>query len=251
MIPVDWIIPISSLCNEITMSPVIEEKKSKMNFKLSILNTNLSTTIPFSFQLDLLTKIRGKQYIFATITFLSKEGPNNNYSFSFGGDFSVNKMSIKSSDKTRTDNTRINFNFLYERHFIYNDQLHLQISIGYVEQTFLGIPSIDFVPDPYDIVKKILAPHDTKHECPVSNSEISWVCQSASTIILNDQPCLLRLKTPIVIVGDLHGQYFDLIRIFQKYGFPNIANYLFLGDYVDRGHDSLDIIVLLDRKSVV
>ncbi|KAK8896471.1 hypothetical protein M9Y10_014371 [Tritrichomonas musculus] len=245
MIPVDWIIPISSLCNEITMSPVIEEKKSKMNFKLSILNTNLSTTIPFSFQLDLLTKIRGKQYIFATITFLSKEGPNNNYSFSFGGDFSVNKMSIKSSDKTRTDNTRINFNFLYERHFIYNDQLHLQISIGYVEQTFLGIPSIDFVPDPYDIVKKILAPHDTKHECPVSNSEISWVCQSASTIILNDQPCLLRLKTPIVIVGDLHGQYFDLIRIFQKYGFPNIANYLFLGDYVDRGHDSLDIIVLL------
>jgi serine/threonine-protein phosphatase PP1 catalytic subunit len=48
-----------------------------------------------------------------------------------------------------------------------------------------------------------------------------------------------------VIVGDIHGNYVDLLRIFEKYGFPNVANYLFLGDLVDRGPDSLDVIVLL------
>lgn len=245
MVPVDWIIPILSLCKETTVSPEIVEKKSNSKFKLSIINSKLSTTVPFIFRLDLLTKIKGEQQIFVTITFISQQGPKNNYSFSFGGNFSVNNISIQSSEINRTENSRININFLYENHFLFNDQLHIQISIGSVEKTFSGIPTIDFVPDPYEIIKKILSPHDMKRECPVSNSEISWICESSSTIILKNQPCLLRLKPPIVIVGDLHGQYFDLIRIFQKYGYPNCANYLFLGDYVDRGPNSLDIIILL------
>ena len=40
---------------------------------------------------------------------------------------------------------------------------------------------------------------------------------------------LLELEAPIEIVGDVHGQYTDLLRIFEMAGFPPAANYLFLG----------------------
>lgn len=83
----------------------------------------------------------------------------------------------------------------------------------------------------------------TKNVC-LKNAEIQLICATAREIFLS-QPSLLELSPPVKVVGDVHGQYGDLIRIFTKCGFPPQTNYLFLGDYVDRGKQSLETILLL------
>ncbi|KAJ6011031.1 hypothetical protein N7451_002443 [Penicillium sp. IBT 35674x] len=83
----------------------------------------------------------------------------------------------------------------------------------------------------------------TKTVC-LRNAEISAIC-SASQEILLSQPVLLELSSPVKIVGDIHGQYTDLIRLFEMCGFPPASDYLFLGNYVNRGKQSLETILLL------
>ena len=63
--------------------------------------------------------------------------------------------------------------------------------------------------------------------------------------ILKEQKMLVDLEAPIHVCGDIHGQYYDLLRIFEHCGYPGEYNYLFLGDYVDRGKQSLETICLL------
>jgi len=81
-------------------------------------------------------------------------------------------------------------------------------------------------------------------EVQLPERQITLLCHAARDIFIQ-QPILLELEAPIKIVGDVHGQYYDLLRLFEYGGFPPEANYLFLGDYVDRGKQSLETVCLL------
>ena len=78
----------------------------------------------------------------------------------------------------------------------------------------------------------------------LQENEIRGLCLKSWEIFLS-QPILLELEAPLKICGDIHGQYYDLLRLFEYGSFRPESNYLFLGDYVDRGKQSLETICLL------
>jgi len=79
----------------------------------------------------------------------------------------------------------------------------------------------------------------------LSELAIKLLCMKIKEI-LSKQPNTLILPTPLTIVGDIHGQFYDLQEIFTQISgpIPN-TNYLFLGDYVDRGAHSIETMTLL------
>jgi serine/threonine-protein phosphatase PP1 catalytic subunit len=74
--------------------------------------------------------------------------------------------------------------------------------------------------------------------------EISALCTNVTRVLLS-QPIFLEIDAPVNICGDIHGQFDDLIEIFRRCGPPPNYKYLFLGDYVDRGPRSIEVLCLL------
>eukprot|EP01083_Nonionella_stella_P109998 321498_1 len=96
------------------------------------------------------------------------------------------------------------------------------------------------------IIEKLLLVRGARpgKQVSLTENEIKYLCINARDVFMS-QPILLELEAPIKICGDIHGQYYDLLRLFEYGGFPPEANYLFLGDYVDRGKQSMETICLL------
>ncbi|KAJ6850511.1 serine/threonine-protein phosphatase PP1 isozyme 3-like [Iris pallida] len=96
-----------------------------------------------------------------------------------------------------------------------------------------------------DIIRRLRDDdRSARHNLLLSESEVRQLCMAASDIFLK-QPILLQLSAPIMVCGDIHGQFSDLLRLFECVGFPPAANYIFLGNYVDYGKQSLETICLL------
>ena len=80
--------------------------------------------------------------------------------------------------------------------------------------------------------------------CELSTRQLKPLIKKA-TKVFGKEPSLLRLDGDFVIVGDLHGNVDDLIHIFQVHGYPPDTRYVLLGDYVDRGRNSIETLIIL------
>jgi serine/threonine-protein phosphatase 2A catalytic subunit len=75
-------------------------------------------------------------------------------------------------------------------------------------------------------------------------NEVKILCEKAKEILTKEDN-VQHVSSPVTICGDVHGQFHDLLELFKIGGNCPDTNYLFLGDYVDRGYFSLETVSLL------
>jgi serine/threonine-protein phosphatase PP1 catalytic subunit len=100
--------------------------------------------------------------------------------------------------------------------------------------------------DVENILDRLLAVKGNKpgKTVDLKEEEIKFLIDKSLSLI-KEEKMLIELEAPLRVCGDIHGQYYDLLRIFEHCGYPGEYNFLFLGDYVDRGKQSLETICLL------
>lgn len=81
-------------------------------------------------------------------------------------------------------------------------------------------------------------------EGPITKPQIMRLLM-ATLQLFSSEANLVQIEEPICVVGDIHGQYADLLNMISKAGEPGSLNYLFLGDYVDRGIFGIEVCILL------
>ncbi|CAI9738227.1 serine/threonine-protein phosphatase 2A catalytic subunit beta isoform [Octopus vulgaris] len=83
------------------------------------------------------------------------------------------------------------------------------------------------------------------YECNrLSETQVKTLCEKAQEI-LSQESNVQQVKCPVTVCGDIHGQFHDLMELFSIGGRIPDTNYLFMGDYVDRGYYSVETITLL------
>ncbi len=155
----------------------------------------------------------------------------------------IRKISI---DKLNDEGKRIGFQNL--RPDIQNRRIYNENLITKFIDTLLR-PFDWFTPDADEMHKNL----------PFTSEEIDMLLSETAKVLVKDQT-LVKIKSPVKIFGNIFGQFNDLMRIFESYGNPSdestmgdvhLFHYVFLGDYVDRGFYSLEVILLIFALKVV
>ena len=99
-----------------------------------------------------------------------------------------------------------------------------------------------------DIIERLLKLRGSKipnkgFQVDISETEIIGLCAKARELFMAE-PRLLELHAPIKVTGDVFGHYRELLRLFEYVDFPPKSNFLFLGNYVDHGPNSMETICL-------
>ncbi|KAI8826631.1 Metallo-dependent phosphatase-like protein [Fimicolochytrium jonesii] len=94
---------------------------------------------------------------------------------------------------------------------------------------------------PSDLDRQI----DQLRRCEIiTESEVKDLCNKAREILVEESN-VQRVDAPVTICGDIHGQFYDLKELFRVGGECPTTNYLFMGDFVDRGFYSVETFLLL------
>ncbi|KAI5168485.1 serine/threonine-protein phosphatase 2A catalytic subunit [Pancytospora epiphaga] len=83
------------------------------------------------------------------------------------------------------------------------------------------------------------------YKCKVpTEAEVQTICELATEILIKEEN-VISVPSPVTICGDIHGQLYDLFELLKIGGLPPYTNYLFMGDYVDRGFHSVETVSFL------
>ena len=123
-----------------------------------------------------------------------------------------------------------------------SERWRAKVDILWHPSVLKSMPPIESLPDSNDPVDFLIEKF-WNGEIPTP-AEMRFVLQE-STKILKSEPNVLQLKAPLTVCGDIHGHFEDMLEIFKICGLPPYTRYLFLGDYVDRGNKSVEVIMLL------
>jgi len=86
---------------------------------------------------------------------------------------------------------------------------------------------------------------ETLRQCKIiPESDVRKLCEKAKEI-LGEEENVHHVPIPATVVGDIHGQFYDLLELFDVGGQVPEVNYVFMGDFVDRGYYSVETFLYL------
>lgn len=78
----------------------------------------------------------------------------------------------------------------------------------------------------------------------LSESDVRCLCDAVKSLLMEESN-VHSVPSPVTVCGDIHGQFYDLLELFRTGGQVPDKSYVFMGDFVDRGKNSVETIVLL------